>query len=564
VKASYLQKCLEKGEPFQDRSNIPPEFFYSGEEVVENWKKYGNMFLMIVSYSWLSKAHPDPELYHLKRLVPFLITVHMAYTSQGQGARGSFPETLPDFGIILDFCSLWQNHSNVEGKDSRTEQQKKEFGAGLKCIDTPYAHRDVTAIKLTGTPAAELRTYILRGWTLFESDVIDGKGVGTIPASRGWNCRVEDFAPSHLSGKIVDFGSLNVLVVEPEQGFWFYRHFCGEGFGDFRHSEFIKQMEFCVSARSAPCPPAQFCRDLEERRQNAEKLNLMLFTSGKDQPFVTKKYEATYKMMTETAMWDCSNVGVDDAYCKGLATVLPDFHIQTLKLGTNKFGAEGLAALAEALQLNQTITSLDLQSNAIGSAGAATLANTFEVNTTVTNISLSTNEIGPEGAAALSKALEVNKAITEIDLSFNSIGADRSFNYIDEGIAALAKVLEINAVITTVLLRNCRIGPEGAATLAKALRANSTIARINLFDNGIGDEGSAVLAKALEINKSIKHMDLRCNVIGNAGATAFADALKVNSTITDLDLSSNNIGAEGILCLTAFGTVVQTRGQYDP
>ena len=72
IKASYFKECLEKGEPFQDRSNIPAEYIYTGEEVLENWKKYGNMFLMILSYSWLSKKHPDPDLYHLKHLVPLL------------------------------------------------------------------------------------------------------------------------------------------------------------------------------------------------------------------------------------------------------------------------------------------------------------------------------------------------------------------------------------------------------------------------------------------------------------------------------------------------------------
>ena len=72
IKASYFKECLEKGEPFQDRSNIPAEYIYTGEEVLDYWKKYGNMFLMILSYSWLSKNHPDPDLYHLKRLVPLL------------------------------------------------------------------------------------------------------------------------------------------------------------------------------------------------------------------------------------------------------------------------------------------------------------------------------------------------------------------------------------------------------------------------------------------------------------------------------------------------------------
>ena len=76
------------------------------------------------------------------------------------------PQVMPDLGIIIDYCSLWQNvNKNAEDGDSRTAEQKQEFAAGLQCIHIPYAHPEVTAIKLTGTPAEEVRTYELRGWT---------------------------------------------------------------------------------------------------------------------------------------------------------------------------------------------------------------------------------------------------------------------------------------------------------------------------------------------------------------------------------------------------------------
>ena len=51
IKMSYFEECLEKGQAFADRSNIPVEFIYSGEEAVANWEKYGNMFLVILSYT---------------------------------------------------------------------------------------------------------------------------------------------------------------------------------------------------------------------------------------------------------------------------------------------------------------------------------------------------------------------------------------------------------------------------------------------------------------------------------------------------------------------------------
>ena len=64
----------------------------------------------------------------------------------------------------------------------------------------------VTAIKLTGTPPEEDRKYDLRGWTLFESRVIDGKGTGAIPDSNDWK------VGHPWSG--IDPGTLNVIVKE--------------------------------------------------------------------------------------------------------------------------------------------------------------------------------------------------------------------------------------------------------------------------------------------------------------------------------------------------------------
>merc|ERR1719353_1092677 len=112
IKTSYFTQCLKEGQVFADRSNIPAYFKYSGEEAVANWEKYGNMFLVVLSYSWLSKKHPDPNLFHLRILVPLLNNVQAYF-------REAHPD-LPELGIIIDYCSLWQNLSKEEDGDSRS------------------------------------------------------------------------------------------------------------------------------------------------------------------------------------------------------------------------------------------------------------------------------------------------------------------------------------------------------------------------------------------------------------------------------------------------------------
>ena len=156
IKSSYFRDCLDKGEPFKDRSNIPPESVFSGEEVVDYWKRFGNAFLVIVSYSWLSKRHPDPEMFHLARLVCVLECYHELMFNSRDFVPPS--DNRPGcLGVILDYCSLWQNLSEKDGSDSRTPEQYEDFKRGLMCINTPYAHQECTALKLVETPHAEKR-----------------------------------------------------------------------------------------------------------------------------------------------------------------------------------------------------------------------------------------------------------------------------------------------------------------------------------------------------------------------------------------------------------------------
>ena len=122
----------------------------TGDKLLQEWKKHGAKFLVIISYAWLSKEHPDPDSFHLKRLVRILRELKNA---QSQMTGGQVDE----LGVIIDFCALWQNRGGAV--DSRTELQFKEFKDGLKEINTPYAHQDITAVKLRPVPGHVLRKY---------------------------------------------------------------------------------------------------------------------------------------------------------------------------------------------------------------------------------------------------------------------------------------------------------------------------------------------------------------------------------------------------------------------
>ena len=65
--------------------------------------------------------------------------------------------------------------------------------------------------------------------------------------------------------------------------------------------------------------------------------------------------------------------------------------LRELNLYENKIGDEGAKALAEALQENQTLTSLVLWDNKIGDEGGKALLEALQKNQTLTTIYLSDN-----------------------------------------------------------------------------------------------------------------------------------------------------------------------------
>ena len=82
VRGEYMEDCSERGEPYSMRQLIPERWLWSPEEAITLWKKRGRQFLWIFSYCWLSKDHPDPDRFHLQRMVkiiPILRQYNLAY-----------------------------------------------------------------------------------------------------------------------------------------------------------------------------------------------------------------------------------------------------------------------------------------------------------------------------------------------------------------------------------------------------------------------------------------------------------------------------------------------------
>jgi hypothetical protein len=316
IKSGYFFKCEEQGEPFQHRALIPRAWIFTGEEAFALWLEHGYKFLLILSHAWLSPPHPDPEGIHLAqltRVMKEIINYH----------------DIEELGAIIDFCSLWQKGSR-DG-DIRTPEQKQQFVDGLGEFNTGYAHRDVTAVKLTSTPGCPDRSFDDRGWTLFESIVIDGKG----PSSE-----------RHV------FGERNVLT---------FSEFFNPETEETEGEAFVAK--FSGNERRPPLTPERFQEELEKRRRRAKEKGVSLFTNGKDHPFVQKKYADVFEECIKTADFDFSSMGFgDDELAELLLVARRCKGLQTLTLYNNQ-----LASLPESIGQLAALDCLNLGSNQLAS-----------------------------------------------------------------------------------------------------------------------------------------------------------------------------------------------------
>mgnify|MGYP001400576280 CR=1 FL=1 len=72
---------------------------------------------------------------------------------------------------------------------------------------------------------------------------------------------------------------------------------------------------------------------------------------------------------------------------------------------------------------NTTLQEIELNYGAeIGDSSISALAKALEVNTTLTTLNLEANEVGDGGATALAEALKTNTTLTQLDLRGNSLG----------------------------------------------------------------------------------------------------------------------------------------------
>mmetsp|Transcript_39430 Transcript_39430/g.91449 ORF Transcript_39430/g.91449 Transcript_39430/m.91449 type:complete len:530 (+) Transcript_39430:70-1659(+) len=477
VRASYFTECLQRGVPFQSRAKIPTQAFIRGPEVVDLWDEYGYAFLVVVSHPWLSKQHPDPNSFHLPRLVRALEAFKKYHDSESW--RGEKRSRMLELGggVILDFCSLWQA--------PRTRRQEQLFKEGLRVVNIPYSHRDVTALRLTATPPDEARRYDDRGWTLLESTAIDGK------------------APSRRHG----CGERNVLS-------------CGSDF-EPKGSTGVDAFEVLTAGpRKPPLTPQRFREELAARGKRAEARGLPLFSVPGDSPVVLERYNASFTELCNSRTLDFSSMHWGAPEAKELALALPFFSVlQKLVLDSNRLDSEASLALAAALPQCAALETLHLYGNQLGKGteAFAELATALAACPALKVVWLGNNGLGSEGAAALADALPQLSALRTLGLAGNNLGQDA------EVFAAFAEAIAACPFLEEVYLGDNRLGPQAAEALALALPHCSALRRLRLDSNRLG-QGAEAFTTALADCGVLRELGLRGNSLSDTSKGALRTA----------------------------------------
>jgi|TARA_B110001450_G_C17545010_1_gene450193 Ran GTPase-activating protein (RanGAP) involved in mRNA processing and transport len=101
---------------------------------------------------------------------------------------------------------------------------------------------------------------------------------------------------------------------------------------------------------------------------------------------------------------------VTDKVCSKISIFLQqkDLRLIELNLSRNQIAADGLLALAEALQVNHSLKILNLSQNFIREGGIDVLVEALKLNTSLQELLLSLNKINNLGISALSGFLGAN------------------------------------------------------------------------------------------------------------------------------------------------------------
>ena len=322
LRSSYLKRLVESGEALQKRQDLPEAAFWdvaAFKRLRELEQPMSSIFAL--SYRWLMAEHPDPDSFHLSKVVAFL-EVHKAFMKK----VGIYVDD--DCAVFWDFGSLFQ--------PERTPDQKALFREGLRASNVWYGSAFTTVLIQSHLPPGFTATpYSQSGWCFVEATI---------------SSVIKDSATRFDMGALELDGAGN-LVMDVET-----------------------VMGRCNGRRCVPLRP-----DVVRHLLYNEKK----FTTDADKAVVADLYERFFNDVAGSCTSLCFiGLGWTDKGIRDLAGSLRLFEkLEKLNLQKNEIGDEGAVALADALKDLNHLNFVNLWWNKIGLVGAAALRDVLPTDT---------------------------------------------------------------------------------------------------------------------------------------------------------------------------------------
>eukprot|EP00316_Scyphosphaera_apsteinii_P021015 CAMPEP_0119302274 /NCGR_PEP_ID=MMETSP1333-20130426/3903_1 /TAXON_ID=418940 /ORGANISM="Scyphosphaera apsteinii, Strain RCC1455" /LENGTH=343 /DNA_ID=CAMNT_0007304583 /DNA_START=17 /DNA_END=1048 /DNA_ORIENTATION=- len=160
-------------------------------------------------------------------------------------------------------------------------------------------------------------------------------------------------------------------------------------------------------------------------------------------------------------------------------------------LSHKRLTEEEVFAICDDLTNTKICRALFLHGTSLTFAGCTALANVLQLNDSLTKLSASHCNMGLASVEQIAAALSFNVGLIELELNHARLK--------DEGACAVAKALGINFTLETVSLQYNLITDVGALCIATALSSNgkSSVRRVDIDGNDVGTVALAVLNDAL-------------------------------------------------------------------
>ena len=234
----------------------------------------------------------------------------------------------------------------------------------------------------------------------------------------------------------------------------------------------------------------------------------------------------------------------------------------------NRIDEDSLLHLAEALQINSSLTKLKLKNMELlytQESGPA-LIKMLQRNKSLTHLFLSKIQTYPHNHLKtfpqfIFEGLQNNDTLVYLDISQSMVVSP-------DGFKALHEMLTVNKTLKYLNLSRSStpFSDSGAHCIFKGLQQNKTLVYLNVHCTGITvkmPETAQALTKMLQVNKSLKHLDMSVNPLALSAWDSdyyWLLSLKNNDTLEHLNLSNTGItdkGATHIAHALVYNTALQ-------